>query len=395
MILILLSQQLIFQKTQLKYPPGTSDSFRIDEWPWGALGDRLGSRRSRDGIIFNLPGAPLRLSNKNNVVAKFIFSKDDQPTLECSISEIMAEHRLGPQIYGCYRTVFNMNLWVEEMKKIPNILKQGKLNLFQNWANTPIQHKGFNRLYIIVMENLFYNPNRGVIQGATIYDILDKRLNWPIPYRQLRDKMNKMHELGIVHGDMHGDNVVIQKIDSLNGIKYGIRIIDFGASLHVPGRLHSNANANRVLRSLPGAYDGINGPGKNSELTRREYVTDSQRMPRLRDSQAWARIVAMEGRLQMNKNPGSAHANYSRNRRARNEIAKEIAARYNTEQGQVLNMNEFENFLRNRSQKLPNYESPTQSQKARNARLNAAEKSRIAKLIPLLYPTSEEMRRSP
>jgi hypothetical protein len=396
-ILLLMTQPLIIKK--LMGPPHTNtDTFRVSEWPWGELGNRLGSRRSRDGIIFDLPKSPMRLSNNNKVVAKFIFSDSDAPRLESEISYYMGVHRIGPTIYAAYETKINLGLWAMQLSRTPSLLKYGKINLFQDWNNRPLENKGFTKLFIIIMENLYFNPHKGVIEGATINDVIKNRLPWTIPYRQLRDKINKMHELGVVHGDMHTDNIVVQKIRSSNGIKYGVRIIDFGVSLMTADRLSSNRNANRVLERLPGAYRGIN-PASNTPNDRREYVTPtSNLMPRLRNSEAWARIQRMSANSRMNRNPGSARANYSREQE-QNVIAREIRSRYNTTPGRPLNMSELNEFLRNRNapvpMELPNYESPSLSQRARRAALESQERRRREKLVPFPTYTSENLRRSP
>jgi len=312
-MLLLFSQNVVFEKMSTKYPPNPkSSSFTTSEWPWGALGTRLGSRRSRDGVIFDLPNAPKSLTKQNNVVAKFIFSQDTNPKLECEISQVMDKYRLGPMIFGCYATTFNVKRWTQNLDQHKKLLKSGRINLFQDWEDTPLQEKKFNKLYIIIMENLYFNPHRGVIEGATINDIVYKKLDWTIPYKQIRDKVTKMHKLGIVHGDMHWDNILVQKIQSESGtIRYGARIIDFGASVYKHMSLASNREANIVLEKLPGAYIGINR-GFNNPTTKREYITNKTLLPRLRNSAAWTRLEKLETNRRTSKKPGSAHLEYEK-----------------------------------------------------------------------------------
>ena len=221
-------------------------------WPWGNFGIRLGGTRSADGMIFNLPDAPMNMTSNNKVVAKFIFSDDDDPANEIKISHLMGTHRIGPKIFKSYsanvsKTLFLRNVGTNRLHvRNGPFVGTSHINLFQQFQNSKFNNKHFNRVYIIIMENLYDNPSRGVLNGFTLYDILDhpRTVGVKIPVAQLRQKYDKMHELGVVHGDMHGRNILIQK---LTRGRVGVRIIDFGRSIYRPGVHFTNATSTQAV----------------------------------------------------------------------------------------------------------------------------------------------------
>jgi len=367
--------------------PGQQD-FTVQNWPWGPFGTRIGSTRSADGVIFDLPQGRSRFTNNNNVVMKLIFSDNTSPRTECQITTIMSEHRLGPKFYAAYEANISpaiWNAWSTQILSTPSLMLGGRINLFQNYATHSLEVKRFSKVYVIIMENLYNNPERGVIECQTVSDIVtDRALRWNIPKRQIRDKIDKMHELGIVHGDMHTGNIIIQKIRSPNGtIRYAARIIDFGRSI-MASPMRNNNSANRTLARLPGTRPGIGG-SHNTTQELIEYLTAQDRVPRLRNSKAWLRISQYVNRRNSYV-AGSAHVNYERSRQQsaarrsaarnaaarnaaarnaaarnaaarnaaarnaaeRNAVASEVRARHNTSLGQRITSANLNNYLANR-----------------------------------------------
>ena len=243
-------------------------------WPWGNFGIRLGGRRSADGMIYNLPDAPMNLTSNNKVVAKFIFSNDDDPANEIKISNLLAGHRIGPKIFKSYsadvsKTLFLRNVGTNRLH-VRNGPYSGSsyINLFQQFVKYNFSSKQFNRVYIIIMENLYDNPSRGVVDGFTLGDVLGRKPDTAgvkIPVAQLRKKYEKMHDLGVVHGDMHPGNIVIQK---LTRGRFGARIIDFGRSIYRPGVHFTNATA----RQQTNIQERINGTPRHRNDEMWTYV---------------------------------------------------------------------------------------------------------------------------
>lgn len=193
------------------------------QWPWGPLGRRLGSRRSADGVIFQLTG---------NKAAKFIFSTDDGPLGEVNISKIGGDNDISPKIYGAYRSPFNSVAFTQSIHTLGQT-KGGHVNIFQNYIENPMERMQFNKVFIIVMEQF---------NGANLSEILagdpgtgDIR----IAESGFERLVNKMHALGIIHADLHMGNIFVDRTK-------GFRLIDFGRSL-ATGRPLTPNNANNFL----------------------------------------------------------------------------------------------------------------------------------------------------
>lgn len=187
-------------------------------WKYGAFGKRLGSTRSADGVILDLPQA------EKPSVAKFVFIQDaqDLETVknEVQISKIMSNAGLGPKIY--YSTII----------KLPGKFRTN--NLLRNGSTRP------RAVALIVMENLY--AGKRVIKAYTAQDALDH--GYYIPISVIAKMVTKMHGLGIIHADMHPGNIMIQQIRRLmGGYYYRPIIIDFGRSILLNHSL-TNANAN-------------------------------------------------------------------------------------------------------------------------------------------------------
>lgn len=220
-------------------------------WDWGNFGTRLGGSRSADGMIYSLPNAPPTLTGGNSVVAKFIFADDNGPAEEVKISNLLGKERIGPKIFKCYsanvaKSLFIRNIGTDKLR-VRNGLYRGSsfINLFQQFVKYNFSRQNFNRVFIIIMENLYSNPVAGVEAGFTVSEIVSGKpgtSGMRVPLRQLVQKYTKMHELGVVHGDMHTGNIVVQKL--ARG-RFSVRIIDFGRSIYQPG-VHFNDVTSRL-----------------------------------------------------------------------------------------------------------------------------------------------------
>ena len=69
-----------------------------------------------------------------------------------------------------------------------------------------------------------------------------------IPFEQIEKLINKMHKLGVIHADMHQNNIMVQKIKGPLGIRYRPIIIDFGRSMKTNQSFKTMANANAYAK---------------------------------------------------------------------------------------------------------------------------------------------------
>ena len=210
---------------------------------------------------------------------------------------------------------------------------QSFINLFQSFTTSLFgRGQSFSKVYMLVMENLYKNPSRGVTNGFTISDIIENKPGAravKIPYTQLTNKFNKMHELGIIHGDMHAGNIIVQV---LQNNKFGVRIIDFGRSINT-GRSLTAAEANRLLTQMAtNAYGRVDRyPGREST-----HVITRNGMPRylngaakadisraIRDGRLNYSLGAISGRLALINNV--ARPNISAGRRAESAQRRAIS----------------------------------------------------------------------
>lgn len=274
-----------------------------NKWKWGNIGPRIGSRRSADGMLYTLPNASMKNTNNNKVVIKIIFSDDESPKKEIAISKILSAHRIGPRIFDCYSADIDMTLLLRNIGQNRLVFKNGPkrgqsfINLFQSF-NTYLFGNGqsFNKVYMLVMENLYHNPSRGVKNGFTIADIIENKPGAravKIPFKQFTDKFNRMHELGIIHGDMHPGNIIVQVLEKN---KFGIRIIDFGRSINT-GRSLTKSEANILLTQMAtNAYGRVRRyPGREAT-----HVITRNGMPRFVNGPAYNSIGRMIGSRGLN-----------------------------------------------------------------------------------------------
>lgn len=199
----------------------TGNIVKSGNWRWGDyFTARLGSR-SASGAVF-------QLGRDETKVAKFIFSSGNETDGEIMIGKILGDAGIGPKIYASYVTPITKNRInaLEANAKRNQLNWNGKINLFNNYESTPLSSKfnnktGFDKMYIIIMEKL---------SGFTLQQVLNNApgtQNIRVSEKELIDLVTKMHKLGIVHGDMHLNNIYVQVYP--NG-RTKLKIIDFGRS---------------------------------------------------------------------------------------------------------------------------------------------------------------------
>ena len=227
---------------------GQGLKFKLRRWRWGKLGNRLGSARSADGVIIDLPDG--RSPSGKNVVAKFIFADGvadlNRAKREYVIGNMMSAAGIGPKIYGFYQMAIPTNV------KLENLFKKSSgsntINLFQSKVNT----SSFDYCIVIIMENLY--KGKGLLDTYTAWEGLKKQKY--IPFDQIKKLIDKMYSLGVIHADMHQNNIMIQKIRGPLGIRYRPVIIDFGRSLKTNKSFKTMANANAFAKE--GRYKSNN-----------------------------------------------------------------------------------------------------------------------------------------
>ena len=278
---------------KLSLTTGRPTGILVDsDWIWGEIGKRIGGRRSADGMLYDLPTARTNsTANGNKVVIKLIFSNNDDPENEVKIANIASNERIGPKVFAAYRCRIPTAVQIAS-----NIRRYGKelvkangtryINLFQQYWSDRFDLKEIRFMYMIVMENLFSNPSKGVVDGKTLDDLAGRNPppGWRVPRDAIRRLLNKLHTLGIIHGDMHSGNIVIQKIRKPNGTNsFGARIIDYGRSIKTGMRFNSNAAANRALEGL------------GSTTERYPAHINVNGILRLRNGIAWGRVLGATG----------------------------------------------------------------------------------------------------
>lgn len=193
------------------------------DWKFGPFGKRLGSVRSADGVILNLP------QSEKPSVAKFVFIQDKSDLEavgnEVRISKLMSNAGIGPKIYYA------------KILKLPKDFSIDN-NLLSHGVGKP------RAVAIIVMENLY--DGKRVVKAYTAQEALNN--GWYIPVSVIARMVKKMHSLGIIHADMHPGNIMIQQIRRLmGGFYYRPIIIDYGRSIMLNHSL-TNQNANNYGR---------------------------------------------------------------------------------------------------------------------------------------------------
>lgn len=215
-------------------------TLKLRTWPWGKVGKRLGSSRSADGVIIDLPYGKSR--NGSNVVAKFIFAESasdlNRAKQEYIIGNMMSKAGVGPIVYDYYEMTIGSNVNLENLLKKSS--GSSSVNLFQGNVNA----SSFKHCIVIIMENLYKGP--GVVDTYTVAE--GYKAKKPIPFEKIRAIIDKMHKLGVIHADMHQNNIMVQQIKTRTGYKYRPLIIDFGRSLKTNKSFKTNANANAYAK---------------------------------------------------------------------------------------------------------------------------------------------------
>lgn len=275
----------------------------IDLTSWtkvlGKTGKRLGGRRSADGMIYDLPNADITLPQfeNNKVVMKVIFSNDKNPESEVKITKILGDKRIGPKLFFSFRIDISPGQLVEFVKKLKKPLTVGGksyVNFFQQFAanghNFNLDYTSSTKIYIIVMENLFYNPAHGVEEAYQFDDIMNGKAppRVIIPLTQVKNKMKKMHLLGVIHGDLHTGNGLVQIIKSKTSSKkrLGVRFYDFGRSINVGRPISNLTTANTNLKSMSGGTSSRPFVHFKTPNGIASHIVGPNRLPRLRNKAA-------------------------------------------------------------------------------------------------------------
>ena len=270
---------------------------KTSAWPWGTPGKRLGSTRSADGVVIDLPTAQKSKTNGDSVVMKVVFSYDNYPEDEIRIARKAGNAGIGAHVYDAYK----VDLDSETRKNIrEGIIDEGlaqgsKVNLLKGATTDMTPH-----IYLIIMENLYHNPKRGVTDAKELYDYKNKK-----PFlAELRRKIDRLHELGIAHGDMHMRNILVQTVKSPTGkTRHVLKIIDYGRSLNRSGGFSGSGSANVFVKGRRG-YTSSGG---------RHYI-NSGGLYRLKQRLAWKHVAGSDSKLRAA--PDSRSQSYLRSREA-------------------------------------------------------------------------------
>lgn len=248
------------------------------------FGRRLGTRRSKDGIVFHIG---------RGKVMKIMFpgwgtTTKDTIQNEFDIAQKMGDAGLGPKVYDMFDfdvpnmlNVKNRMNWPSSNESIRAMLKRydtpsNKMNkavseirqnnprsvdfnLFQEWFL--MENAGYNRIKTgsaIVMDYL---------KNAVSLDTYAKKTLNPFPHKELVALVRKMHNAGIAHGDLHMGNVmVLPNSRGSSGIR--LFVIDFGRSVDISQQnafMHAqNSNLKSVRNVAHGSSTGLSRRSSSS-----------------------------------------------------------------------------------------------------------------------------------
>ena len=227
---------------------------------WGHLGPRYG-QRSVDGVVVKLdePDTYKRLTRKNHAVVKFLFfdanpSERTKQFNEVKITKKCGDSRVGPKVFGMYEFKLLPNDRRSLANKLSGLVGGQSINLFNNSFN----RKRFVGCFAMILEDLYDNPVAKVTKGWTLYEFVQAAVRGDdgitkLPVQKLKNKFLQMRKLGIWHGDMHSNNIIVQRIGPVSNQHYEIRIFDYGRSVNLGHNL-TTRNEYVELRSLPGAF---------------------------------------------------------------------------------------------------------------------------------------------
>lgn len=251
---------------------------KTTRWGWGMTGKRLGATRSADGVVIDLPDAPKTRTNGDSVVLKLVVAYDKYPEDEVKIARKAGNAGIGPHIYAAYKVKLNRQL-AKDIEESIDDEGLGPLNLLKGGPTRIAPY-----MYIIIMENLYKNPKRGVVSAKDLYEYKNKKQFLP----ELRRKIDKLHQLGIAHGDMHTRNIIVQTVKSPTGkTRYVVKIIDYGRSLNKSSPFRGSSSVNRFL--------GRGGVGVVSPGGR--HIQGRSGVPRLFQKVAWKNVAQSDSRI--------------------------------------------------------------------------------------------------
>lgn len=243
---------------------------------------RLGSRRSLDGVVYDIG---------NGKVAKVLFvnrgavQSMQQIEKEYEIQKKMGDAGLGPKTYKLIKFQLPMSLlnmknkigsvipnwpnkkytgnallntiegidpinlpqmhkWRNNLLARPNAQRAMTLNLFQNWYyNNNRAYNSVNTGAVIIMENLYTGPD--IKTAMTLEEMAGKKMK--IPVDKVAKAVVKMHNLGISHNDLHWGNIMVQiKNDGTERVV----VIDFGRAEDPGTKSNQKYNKSRISSVL-------------------------------------------------------------------------------------------------------------------------------------------------
>ena len=239
---------------------------------------RLGSRRSLDGVVYDIG---------NGKVAKVLFvnrgavQSMQQIEKEYDIQKKMGDAGLGPKTYKLIKFQLPMSLlnmknkigsvitnwpnkkyvgnallntvqgfdpeiyqWRNNLLARPGAQRAMTLNLFQNWYfNNNRAYNSVKNGAVIIMENLYTGP--GIKTAMTLEEMAGKKMK--IPVDKVAKAVMKMHKLGISHNDLHWGNIMVQiKNDGTERVV----VIDFGRAEDPGSKSNQKSNKQRISSVL-------------------------------------------------------------------------------------------------------------------------------------------------
>lgn len=206
---------------------------------------RIGTSKTTDGAGFVL--------TDEKKIGKIIYYTTerqlDQIFTEYRIGKFMGEHDIGPKVY---------NIFFIETNR-PNLASNNMLSQSRLPGKTAA---------IIVMENLAYNAK------LVSLDEWVKKLKQPYPLAQVDYLHKKMEKLGILHGDLHANNILIQ---IRNDGTFRVYFIDYGRSMfknpNIDANVYLKSRGGKSLNTHPGYYSlpGLQPVSVNRRILKRNY----------------------------------------------------------------------------------------------------------------------------
>jgi len=134
---------------------------------------------------------------------------------------------IGPKYYGSWLCNNNeigiiiLEKWDSSLEKIDTLNIKEQIKKIENIID--------NTDDVLVKEELIKKYNKMIKKLDELKDVNQCTLNYYI-LNMLINKINKLHELGYIHGDLHEGNILI-KMDNTTGNVDNITISDFGKTI--------------------------------------------------------------------------------------------------------------------------------------------------------------------